>query len=318
MSRQRHNFLHVSKMEIDCLSCYGGKIILDIEGNAACENCGVEIPPLEYQEMLAVSANNSVNNKALPHTSNRKKHLAKVDLLVDTIKNDLQLSDGICQDVKYLYNKAYSQGYPCRSGNGKRHGRHFYLTECVGACIYLAALSRGKKYQDFHDRSKRNIITPKQIQTELNKVKQIVLPTYKRQVEASRIERCARLMVKELGLQITIPDSPIPVDYKAHNIHNQQCNAIESAIVDIADKLRVKKCVSKALTMFESSVRRKKIDITVNGHKRKPEVVAGAFIYLASKKTGEKVTLKSIKKVTGINHESLQKILAKLPDRRKS
>lgn len=161
---------------------------------------------------------------------------------------------------------------------------------------------------DFHDRKKKSITT-KQVQTELNKVKQIVLPTYKRQVEASRIERCARLMVKELGLQITIPDFPIPVDYKAHNIHNQQCNAIESAIVDIADKLRVKKCVSKALTMFESSVRRKKEIIIVNGHKRKSEVVAGVFIYLASKKTREKVTLKNIKNVAGINHESLQKVL---------
>ena len=196
-----------------------------------------------------------------------------------------------------------------RLGHGRtRTKRHFYLTECVGACIYLAALSRGKKYVDFHDRKKRSITT-KQVQTELNKVKQIVLPRYKRQVEASRIERCARLMVKELGLQITIPDSPIPIDYNAQHIRNQQCNDIESAIVDIADKLGVKKCVSKALSMFESSIRRNKEVIIVNGHKRKPDVVAGAFIYLASKKTHEKVTLKSIKEVAGINHESLQKIL---------
>ena len=164
---------------------------------------------------------------------------------------------------------------------------------------------------DFHDRKKRSITT-KQVQTELNKVKQIVLPRYKRQVEASRIERCARLMVKELGLQIVVSDSPIPIDFNAQHIRNQQCNAIESAIVDIADDLGLKKSVSKALNMFESSVRRKKIDITVKGHNRKPEVVAGFFIYLASKKTGEKVTLKSIKKVAGINHESLQKIFANL------
>jgi transcription initiation factor TFIIIB Brf1 subunit/transcription initiation factor TFIIB len=65
--------------------------------------------------------------------------------------------------------------------------------------------------------------------------------------------------------------------------------------------------------MFEDSIRRKKtIDVAVNGHKRKSEVVAGAFIYLASKKRGEKVTLKSIKKVAGINQESLQKIFTKL------
>jgi transcription initiation factor TFIIIB Brf1 subunit/transcription initiation factor TFIIB len=62
--------------------------------------------------------------------------------------------------------------------------------------------------------------------------------------------------------------------------------------------------------MFEYSTRKKKIiDVVVNGHKRKPEVVAGAFIYLAAKKTSEKVTLKSIKKVGCINHESLQKVL---------
>ena len=177
--------------------------------------------------------------------------------MVDTIKNDLQLSDGICQDIKYLYNKAYSQGYPRRTGNGKRDGRHFYLTECVGACIYLAALSRGKKYQNFHDGKKRSITT-EQVQNELNRVKQIILPRYKRQVEPSRIERCARLMVKELGLQITIPDSPVPIDYNAQHIRNQQRNDIESAIVDIADNLGVKKCVSKALSMFESSIRKNK------------------------------------------------------------
>jgi transcription initiation factor TFIIIB Brf1 subunit/transcription initiation factor TFIIB len=311
MSRQRHNFLHVSKMEIDCLSCYAGKIILDIDGNAACENCGVEVPPLEYQEMLAVSANNPENNKGLSYTSYRKKHLAKVGLLVDTIKNDLQFSDGICQDVKYLYKKAYSQGYPCRTGNGKRDGRHFYLTECVGACIYLASLSRGKRYVEVYDRKRKNI-TPKQVQNELNRVKQIVLPRYKRHVEASRIERCARLMVKELGLQIRIPDSPPTIDHTAQRILNQQCSAIESAIVDIADNLGVTKSVSKALSMFESKVRRNKEIIFVNGHKRKPDVVAGAFIYLAAKKTNEKVTLKSIKKIGCINHESLQKILANL------
>jgi transcription initiation factor TFIIIB Brf1 subunit/transcription initiation factor TFIIB len=295
-------------MELDCQSCYGGKIILDIEGNAACENCGVEVPPLEYQEMLTVSANNPDNYKALSYKSYRKKHLAKVDLLIDTIKNDLQLSDGICQDVKYLYNKAYRQGYPRRTGNGKRDGRHFYLTECVGACIYLAALSRGKKYMSFNNGKKRNI-TAEQVQNQLNRVKQIVLPRYKRQVEATRIERCARLMVEELGLQITIPDSPIPIDYNAQHIRNQQCNDIESAIVDLADNLGVKKCVSKALSMFESRMKRNKKVIAVDGHRRKPDVVAGAFIYLASKKTHEKVTLKSIKEVATINHESLQKIL---------
>jgi transcription initiation factor TFIIIB Brf1 subunit/transcription initiation factor TFIIB len=64
--------------------------------------------------------------------------------------------------------------------------------------------------------------------------------------------------------------------------------------------------------VFESSVRKNKEIIIVNGHKRKPEVVAGAFIYLAAKKTSEKVTLKSIKEVAGINHESLQKILTML------
>ena len=123
--------------------------------------------------------------------------------------------------------------------------------------------------------------------------------------------------MKELRLQITIPDSPIPIDYNAQHIRNKQCNDIESAIVDIADNLGVKKCVSKALSMFESSIRRNKEIIIVNGHKRKPEVVAGVFIYLASKKTGERVTLKSIKDVAGLNHESLQEIFAMLRDTKK-
>jgi transcription initiation factor TFIIIB Brf1 subunit/transcription initiation factor TFIIB len=291
---------------LDCPNCPGGRLV-DIEGKTTCENCGAEVPPDQYQEMIAAVSTN--NNKPLP-PSDRKKHLAKVDLLVDNIKNDLALSDGICQEIKYLYDIAYRKGYPRRLGHG-RTKRHFYLTECIGACVYLAALERGKKYQDFHDRKKRSI-TPKQIQNELNRIRQIILPRYKRQVEASRIERCARLMVKELRLQIIIPDSPIPVDHNARKIRNQQRNAIESAIVDIADNLGVTKCVSKALSMFESNVRKNKEIIIVNGHKRKPDVVAGIFIYLASKKVGEKVTLKSIKKVTGINHESLQKIFSKL------
>ncbi len=161
---------------------------------------------------------------------------------------------------------------------------------------------------DFHDRKKRSITT-NQVQTELNKVKQIVLPRHKRQVDANRIERCARLMVKELGLQITIPDSPIPIDYNTQHIRNQQRNDIESAIVDIADNLGLNKCVAKAISMFKSRIRKNKEILIVNGHKRKPVVVAGVFIYMASKKTGEKVTLKNIKNVVGINHESLQKIL---------
>jgi transcription initiation factor TFIIIB Brf1 subunit/transcription initiation factor TFIIB len=299
-------------MEIDCLSCSSGILILDEEGKVVCENCGVEVPPEKYQEMLAIEASNDGSKERLSQTSH-KMQLFKVNLLVNNIKDELGLNDDICKEIKYLYDKAYRQGYPRRTGNGRtRTKRHFYITECVGACIYLAALSRGKKYVDFHDRKKRSITT-KQVQTELNKVKQIILPRYKRQVEPSRIERCARLMVKELRLQITIPDSPIPVNHKAQNIRNEQCNAIESAIVDIADNLGVKKCVSKALSMFEDSIRRKKtIDVAVNGHKRKSEVVAGAFIYLASKKRGEKVTLKSIKKVAGINQESLQKIFTKL------
>ena len=296
-------------MEIDCLSCSSGILILDEEEKVACENCGVEVPPEKYQEMLAIEASNDGSKERLSQTSH-KKHLVKVNLLINNVKDELQLNDSICEEIKYLYEKAFRKGYPRRLGHG-RTKRHFYLTECVGACVYLAALSRGKKYVDFHDRKKRSITT-KQVQTELNKVKQIVLPRYKRQVEASRIERCARLMVKELGLQIVVSDSPIPIDFNAQHIRNQQCNAIESAIVDIADDLGLKKSVSKALNMFESSVRRKKIDITVKGHNRKPEVVAGFFIYLASKKTGEKVTLKSIKKVAGINHESLQKIFANL------
>jgi transcription initiation factor TFIIIB Brf1 subunit/transcription initiation factor TFIIB len=307
MLRQRHNISFVSKMEIDCLSCYGGKIILDIEGNAACENCGVEVPPLEYQEMLAAEAINDDSKERLSQTSH-KKHLVKANLLINNLKDELQLNDRICEEIKYLYDKAYRKGYPRRLGHGTRTKRHFYITECVGACIYLACIERGKKYENFHDKRKRNITT-KQIQNELNRVKQIILPRYKRQVEANKIERCARLMVNELGLQITIPNSPIPIDYNAQHIRNQQCNDIESAIVDIADNLGVKKCVSKALSMFESSIKKDREIIIVNGHKRKPEVVAGAFIYLASKKTREKVTLKSIKQVGCINHESLQKIL---------
>jgi len=296
-------------VKLDCLSCYSGILIVDDEGKIACENCGVEVPPEKYQEMHAIEASNDGSKERLSRTSH-KMQLFKVNLLVNNIKDELGLNDDICKEIKYLYDKAYRQGYPRRTGNGRtRTKRHFYITECVGACIYLAALSRGKKYVDFHDRKKRSITT-KQVQTELNKVKQIVLPRYKRQVEPSRIERCANLMVKELGLQITIPDSPIPVNHNAQQIRNQQYNTIESAIVDIADKLRLKKCVSEALNMFESSIRRKKIiDVIVNGHKRKPEVVAGTFIHLASKKTGEKVTLKSIKQAAGINHESLQKVL---------
>jgi transcription initiation factor TFIIIB Brf1 subunit/transcription initiation factor TFIIB len=292
---------------LDCPYCPGGRVVEDDEGKIGCENCGAEVPLEECQEMLAAEGTSADNNRTSSHLSHRK-HLTKVNLLVDNIKDELALSDGICEEIKYLYGKAYRKGYPRRLGDGTRTKKHFYLTECVGACIYLAALERGKKYQDFYDRKKRSI-TPKQIQNELNKLKQVILPRYKRQVEASRIERCARLMVKELGLQIIVPDPPIAIDFNAQHVRNQQCSDIESAIVDMADNLGVKKCVSKALSMFESRIENNKEIIIVNGHKRKPEVVAGAFIYLASKKKGEKITLKRIKRAAGINHESLQKIL---------
>jgi hypothetical protein len=101
----------------------------------------VEVPPVQYQEMLAIEAVNDGSQEKLSQTSH-KKQLFKVNLLVNNIKDELGLNDGICTEIKYLYDKAYRHGYPRRTGNGRtRTKRHFYITECVGACIYLAAHS---------------------------------------------------------------------------------------------------------------------------------------------------------------------------------
>ena len=123
-------------MEIDCLSCSSGILILDEEEKVACENCGVEVPPEKYQEMLAIEASNDGSKERLSQTSH-KKHLVKVNLLINNVKDELQLNDSICEEIKYLYEKAFRKGYPRRLGHG-RTKRHFYLTECVGACVYLA------------------------------------------------------------------------------------------------------------------------------------------------------------------------------------
>jgi hypothetical protein len=68
-------------MEIDCLSCSSGILILDEEEKVACENCGVEVPPGKYQEMLAIEASNDGSKERLSQTSH-KMQLFKVNLLV--------------------------------------------------------------------------------------------------------------------------------------------------------------------------------------------------------------------------------------------
>ena len=115
--------------------------------------------------MLVLEVSNHGSKERLSQTPH-KKHLVKVNLLIKNVKDELQLNDSICEEIKYLYEKAFSKGYPRRLGHGKTK-RHFYLTECVGACIYLVPISRGKKYVDFHDRKKRSITT-KQVQNQLN------------------------------------------------------------------------------------------------------------------------------------------------------
>jgi transcription initiation factor TFIIIB Brf1 subunit/transcription initiation factor TFIIB len=264
--------------------------------------------------MFAVAAaNRTTINGRLSNQSSRDKHFKKVHLLIDHIKDELQLNESICQQIKFLYIKAYKQGYPRRLGTG-RNIKHFYLTECIGACIYVAALQKRKKYRTSKvtwDKKGRPIyetrrITAEQIKTELNKVKQIVLPEYK-EIKTGRIERCAKLMAEEFGLQITIPNPSITFDRDAYVIRKKQLNAIESSIADICQKLNVNKSLSAALKLFESSIRRKKIGLTVNGHLRKPEMVASVFVDLACRKNGEKIKLDRLRKVAGVGRESFFK-----------
>lgn len=300
-------------MKIDCLRCFGGKYISIEEGLIICDNCGVEIPLHEYEEMLA--ANATILSQSRPFNRNKDKHLTKVQILVNNIKDELELNDSLCNEIVYLYTKAYREGYPCRSGIG-RNGKHYFLTECLGASIYIAALAKGKKYKTSElvwDKDKKGRqryeyrnITFEQIQNVLNKV--IPRYGYKPIKSTSRIERCARLMVKELDLKMKLPPIQV-IDYKAKVNRKILIDKIKFAIVDITDKLQVKpKVVTKALSMFESSIRRQIIDTDVHGHKRKPKMVAAAFIDLACRQTKEKVRQDQLRQVAGVGRESFFKI----------
>jgi len=244
----------------------------------------------------------------------KEKHFRKAHAFLNYLKNNLQLTDDMHEMAYDYYKKAYAYGFPRRQRVGALKSKvqdHFYVTECTAACIYVAALERGKKYEiqdPFKRKREYRNITAKDIQKALN---QVILNTeYKTMVISRRIETCARLIVNELGLKVKVPETTITNYDKLKReivLRYRIKNEIKMAMSDIHDKLRVR-CFNRALDMLEYYIKKKKIDVSVRGQARKPEVVASAFIYLACKKTKENITLKRLKEATGVNHESLQKV----------
>jgi transcription initiation factor TFIIIB Brf1 subunit/transcription initiation factor TFIIB len=157
-------------------------------------------------------------------------------------------------------------------------------------------------------------ITPERIQNELNSlIKGTQLNKYYRhEITSERIERCARLIVKECGLSIKIPDLPKPFVYKGSDkeLIFRYRKKFTQVIYDMAVELGLGRYLDKAFNMFDYRLRKIGIDlIATNGHERKPSVVAAAFVYLASKKTGKKITFRAVQKAVGCGTKSLQKTL---------
>src|SRR5438093_7442248 len=143
----------------------------------------------------------------------KEKHFRKALSLLNYVRNDIQLTDDMYELAYNYYQKAYTSGYPRRHRIGALNSmvqNHFYTTECMAACIYIAALEKGKKYEiqdPFKRKREYRNITAKDIQKALN---QVILNTeYKTQITYRRIETCARLIVNELGLKVKIPETPI-------------------------------------------------------------------------------------------------------------
>lgn len=306
----------------DCIENYDEDINT---GERTCRICWRVLSNIEIEERVLLER--EFNTPTI-------KQMNKAELLITYIKDKLDLNDSICEEIKRIYIKAFKRGIPRRPGEAGK-GRRFYLTECVAACLYIALLPTRKKYYDvrgfmrYEELSDPNekrqyrrgssiprfeYITPERIEKALNSlIKATQLNRYYRhEITSERIERCARLIVKEYGLQVKIPHIPKPFVYKGSDKESfyRYRQKFTKAIDDITVKLGPGKYLDKAFNKFDYRLTKIGIDlIASNGHERKPSVVAAAFVYLASKKTGKKITFRAVQKAVGCGTKSLQKTL---------
>jgi transcription initiation factor TFIIIB Brf1 subunit/transcription initiation factor TFIIB len=105
---------------------------------------------------------------------------------------------------------------------------------------------------------------------------------------------------------------PSLVDRNAVKIRYEQKNLVKYAICDVCEKLSLKP--EKVLNRFESYLERVGINdtlktdniITNKRHKREPGVVAAGIIFRVYRNN---VTIRQLRKVSGVGNKSLQKIL---------
>lgn len=186
-----------------------------------------------------------------PIPTPREKHFRKALDLLNHVKSELQLTNVINEIAFDYYKKAYSHGFPRRRELKTKD--HFYVTECISGCIYVAALEKGKKYEiqnPFERKREYRNITAKDIQKVIN---QVILNTeYKTRIKSGRIEVCAKLMVDKLGLNVEIPETPI-INYdklkREIALRYRIKNQIKMAMSDIHDKLRVR-CFNRVLLVL--------------------------------------------------------------------
>jgi transcription initiation factor TFIIIB Brf1 subunit/transcription initiation factor TFIIB len=294
-------------------SCNHPRTITDEnEGEIICSECGAVVDRVIDAPIIIRRRKNRERVDYRIQTP-KEKHFIKAEDLLYSVKDHLDLTNGLYDMAYDYYKRAYALGLPCRGKVKTRH--HFYTTECMAACIYIATLEKGKKYKILTGLEKKQYrtITTKDVQRALNDV--ILNTEYKTQITSRRIEQCARVMVNEFRLK-DIPETPPIINRQELERKHQIKNQIKSAMSDIHDKLGMK-CFDRALGMLEYYIKSKNFHVIVKGQTRKPEVVAAAFIYLACKKTKEKTTLQRLKEATEVNHESLQKVFKDLKHREK-
>lgn len=275
-----------------CSHC-GGQIIVD-GGEWVCESCGFisEDQEGEYQ---------SVRPKGVDRLGLLPPMHSFID---DYIKPKLGLNDGICEKIKYLFDK-YKAAYS---------HRNFYISEYVCACTFIAILQTRipqsrKRRGKWQFRIKG--FWPEQIAKKLNPVFRTVVigsTRYRREVRPDRIMECAKFMNVD---GVKIPDS-----YATISMFNDRMTNVEGEFPNIIECLpqlgKDKRVVFKKVDRtFRSSIKKSaalsdNVLLRSNGKNGHDRVIAAAFIYKTFK---NKLTFRQVKNASGCGNRSLQKVL---------
>ncbi len=187
----------------------------------------------------------------------------KAERLLEFANEKLGLNDSICERIAYLFKKAYDYGFPRRRQRQGLHfkaTKHFYIIECLCACIYIACTELRKRHTKYTKRrygfrSKRKAIPiiSQAIHRELNGVPIGIRENNKNIIRSHKqIKECAKLMNEVFDLKIKKFPS-LPID---NNIsETTKVDQIELLMIDISDKLKLsRECYDKAWNMFKRTL----------------------------------------------------------------